>query len=327
MRMTGRILPLLPLTMLFPFMLSAQADTIESTDINKAFFRAIKLSGRPDFLATDGDDAWVIDDNNSRIQKISVKKDTPLLTIHLPGACGAPVVGFDALWVMSCSENTLYKIDTRTGRVLGKMATGIADDQGEISLATGEGSVWLLTDSAGILERIDPLRVKVRARITVRPHSYCAGFGYHSIWVTNTGDHSVQRIDCRSNQVVQTIPVGRRPRFLAVGEQGIWTLNQGDGTVTRIDPVTNKVVASIDAKVPGGGGDIAAGGGKIWIVSTNKERPLQRINPATNAIGTIYTYEGADHRRQLRVDGAVRVSGKYVWISNLYGGIVWVLPK
>ena len=140
----------------------------------------------------------------------------------------------------------------------------------------------------------------------------------------NTKDNSVQRIDTKTNSVIATIPVGKNQRFLSVGENGIWTLNQGDGTVSRIDPSTNKMTATIDVKAPGGGGDIAAGLGKVWVVSTNKERWLQSINPANNLIDKIYL-QMDENKKKLKVDGAIRVSSKYVWVSNLYSQNVWVL--
>ncbi len=312
--------------MVLPFSLTAQPAGPVRVNISEVSYRAIWLPEAPDFLATDGDDAWVIDDNHNRLQKISVKSDRPLLIVDIPGACAAPVVGFNAVWVMSCSEKELYKIDKNSGRIIEKIITGIADAHGEMSLAIGDGSVWLLSDSTGVLERIDPHSNTIRSKIAVRPHSYCAGFGYHSIWITNTGENSVQRIDIKTDSVISTIPVGKKPRFLAVGEQGVWTLNQGDGTVTRIDPLSAKVVATIDVKAPGGGGDITAGAGKIWIVSTNTERPLQTINPANNTVEKIYM-KNAGNGTKIKVDGAVRISTKYVWVSDLFSKTVWALKK
>src|SRR6185369_6595973 len=102
-------------------------------------------------------------------------------------------------------------------------------------------------------------------------------------WIARTANAgSVQRIDPQSNSVVATIPVGPRPRFLAAGAGGVWTLNQGDGTVSRVDPVTNTLAATIPAQVPGGGGDIAVGAGRVWVRATSIA--LSVIDPATNQI-------------------------------------------
>ena len=324
---------LVPLPMLGPLPLLAQTGDPIRTVIDKACYKVITVTARPDFITADGSYAWVIDDNNSLIKKIAVNDTKPVLAVSLPGACAAPVVAFDAVWVVSCAEKKLYKIDRNTGGILAKITTGVADANGEMSLAAGSGSIWMLTDSSGVLTRISPQTNTVLARVQVKPHSYCAGYGYRAVWVTSTGENTVQRIDAEQNTLVATIPVGRNPRFISVGDQGVWTLNQGDGTVTKIDPETNKVSATIDVQAKGPGGDISEGGGKVWIVSTNIARPVQTINTATNRVEMIYEQGGDDGKmaqadgKPFRVDGAVRVSGKYVWVSGLYRQKVWVFKR
>ena len=317
---------MLLIAVLFPVVLNAQSVKPVTRDINASSYKTIALPERPDFLTTDQDNAWVIDDKGNRIQKISISHSNPLLTVTIPGACAAPVAGFNAVWVMSCSEKTLYKINRNTGAIIKKIYTGVADSNGEMSLASGDGSVWLLSDSTGILSRINPNSNKIEASIRVKPHSYCAGFGYHAVWITNTDSNSVQRIDVKTNSVVSTIMVGKRPRFLSVGANSVWTLNQGDGTVSKIDPYSNKMIATIDADAKGGGGDIAAGSSKVWIVSTNTKRPVQTINTKTNQVEKIYT-QNSSNEKDMRVDGAVRVSKKYIWVTGLYRKAVWVFKK
>jgi YVTN family beta-propeller protein len=124
-------------------------------------------------------------------------------------------------------------------------------------------------------------------------------------------------VDPTTNLVVETIAVGKQPRFLAVGEGGVWTLNQGDGSVTRVDPKTNKVAATIEAGVPGPGGDIAAGEGSVWVTSFGF--PISRIDPETNKVVQQFVGDGGD---------ALRVGLGSVWLSNLRQHNVWRLdPK
>jgi YVTN family beta-propeller protein len=228
------------------------------------------------------------------------------------------------VWVANCSDQSLYRIDRKTSTVVATIPTGLADRSGELSVAASEDAIWLLTDAAGVLSRIDPKTNSVVAKIDVAPNSFAAAFDYatKSIWITTTGARgatgpgSVQRIDPEKNKVVVTIPVGPRPRFLTAGEGGIWTLNQGDGTVSRVDPKTNEVIATIDAGVPGGGGDIHAGNGGVWVRATRTL--LQRIDPRTNRITEIFGPPAGS--------GAVCVSGDYVWVSAHDIQKVWVLP-
>jgi len=87
---------------------------------SKSCYKAIEVRERPDFIAVHDHYAWVIDDNNSLIKRLSVDNAKPLIAIKVPGACAAPVIAFEAVWVISCAEGKLYKIDKNTGRGIDK---------------------------------------------------------------------------------------------------------------------------------------------------------------------------------------------------------------
>lgn len=288
-------------------------DKPKNVEIAKAAFKTINLKGAPDFLAADGDDVWVL--NIGKIEKLSAKSMKVILSVPVPHACGAMVVGFNSVWVASCRKDSVYRIDKQTGKLLSIIPCGISDEHGEISLAIGDGSVWILSDSSGILTRINPKSNSIQAKMPVMTNSYCAAYGFNSVWITNTNNNSVQRIDPKTNAVIATINVGNTPRFLAVGENGVWTLNQKDGTVSRIDPKLNKEVAVINTGVPGVGGDIATGGGFVWVRAI--DRLLQKIDPASNTIDAIYSPAAGS--------GAVRVSDHYIWVTAHDIETIWVL--
>jgi DNA-binding beta-propeller fold protein YncE len=230
-------------------------------------------------------------------------------------------VAFGALWVANCTDSSIYRIDLKSQRIAAIIHTGLADPEGELSLAAGAGSIWVLTDSAGVLSRIDPRTNRVVARIDVAHNSYAAAFGYGTVWITNTGPAdsrlpgSVQRIDPEVNKVVATIPVGPAPRFLAAGDGGVWTLNQGDGTVTRIDPRDNRTAATITLGMQGSGGDIATGAGRVWV--RGKKVLLASVDPATNRVLERFGPPAGS--------GAVRVAGDFVWVTAHDIRTVWVL--
>ena len=294
-----------------------QKDSSKPTQVSTAAIATFKLEGYPDFLTSDGNDVWV--SNTGKMQKLSIKSKTPVLTVDIPDPCGAPVIGMGSLWVASCKNKSIYRIDSKTGKVIAIIQTNISDPDGEIGLAFGAGSVWILSDSSGILTCIDANTNSIKANIKVKPHSYCATFGYEAVWITNTGDPgSVQRIDPATNTVVATIAVGPDPRFMAAGENGIWTLNQKDGTVSHIDPVSNKLVSTIEGKVPGTGGDIAAGASRVWVRAKNGTF-LFTIDPKTNKIVNRYA--------PLCGSGAVRVCNEYIWVTAHDINTIWVLHK
>jgi YVTN family beta-propeller protein len=301
----------------FPFLLFSQQNSVpKEVSIDSTAFATLKLPGSPDFLAPDGDDVWIL--NIDRVEKLSAKQKTPVLSVPVPGACGAMIVGFKSLWVASCGKQAVYRIDKRTGKILSVISCGISDKDGEIMLATGDGSLWVLSDSSGVLTRISAKTNTIQTLIPVLPNSHCAVFDFNSVWITNTKANSVQRIDPKTNKIAATINVGKTPRFLAAGEKGVWTFNQGDGTVSHIDPEQNKVIAIVDTKVPGGGGDIATGAGRVWVRAT-KGRFLQTINPVANTVETIYT--------PVSGSGAVRVTKHFIWVTAHDINTIWVLKR
>lgn len=283
-------------------------------DISTASIRTIDLPGYPDFLAADGEDVWVT--NQDSLQKLSVDRREPVISAHAPGLCGAPVVAYGSVWAMSCSERVLLRFDHTTGKLSARIPCHVADPAGEFTLAAGSESVWVLSDSTGVLSRIDADKNQVIAEIKVKPHSFCAAFGFDVVWITNTKDGSVQRINPVTNQVEATINVGPQPRFLTAGQHAVWVLNQGDGTVSRIDPQSNSIEATIDCQVPGTGGDISSGRGLVWVRAKNG-RMLQTISRETNTVERIYG--------PLNGSGAVRVAGGIVWVTAHDINKVWVL--
>jgi virginiamycin B lyase len=289
------------------------------TAIAKLAIATLTIPGFADFLVADRNAVWAT--NEGRVEKLLHDHPGPVASIAVPAPCGAMSVAFRSLWVANCSDSSVYRIDLKTAKLAAIIRTGLADPSGELSLAAGAGSVWVLTDPKGILSRIDPATNRVVARIRVAPFSYAAAFAANAVWITNTGPGdatgpgSIQRIDPSTNSVVATIPVGPVPRFLAAGNEGVWSLNQGDGSVTHIEPRTNQPVASLQLGMPGGGGDIATGGGVVWVRGTKVL--LVAIDPTTNRVKEVFGPPAGS--------GAVRVAGDLVWVTAHDIHTVWVL--
>ncbi|HUM47295.1 MAG TPA: hypothetical protein PLD84_10220 [Chitinophagales bacterium] len=280
----------------------------------------ILLAGYPDFLVADGNTVWVT--NINCIDQIKLGSDVPVKSVDMPQPCGAGVAAFGSLWIAGCQDKSIYRIDKNTGEIISIIPTGLADPFGELSIAAGAGAVWVLSDKEGTLSGIDPETNTVVKNITVKPGSSCAVFGFGSVWVSNpdAGEDrgSVQRIDPVRNRVIATIPAGPVPHFLAAGEGGVWTLNQGDGTVSRIDPELNKQVKTIEVGAEGSGGDIATGGGHVWVRATKVL--LSAIDPSTNKVTTVYGPPSGS--------GAVRVTAdNVIWLSAHDVHTVWAIHK
>jgi virginiamycin B lyase len=277
------------------------------------------VPGVPDWLAVD-EHVWVSNSPKDTVHKLDPKTNAVLATVTVgKHPCSGLAVAFGSVWVPNCGDKTvagsLSRVSLKEGTVEATLPFAPGDSEGGI--ASGAGSIWMMTDKTGTLTRIDPATNKAVAEIYVAPGSYTVAFGDNAVWVTSTDKNLLTRINARTNVVEQTIPVGPKPRFLAVGEGAVWTVNQGDGTISRVDIKTNKVVATIEAGIPGGGGEIAVGDGSVWV--TSFEYPITRIDITTNKVVQQFYGDGGD---------AIRFGLGWVWLSNLRAANIWRLdPK
>jgi len=270
------------------------------------------VSGSPDWLAMGEDQVWTNSRSIDIVSRMDPYTNKTVAVVPVKNPCSGLVIAHGTLWAPSCTEGVVYRIDTTTNMVVAKVAVSPAHNEGGI--AYGAGTIWLPSDPKGMVTRIDPVTNGVTARIPVASGSFTAVFGYGRAWVSSTEKGLVSAIDPATNTVTE-IPVDAAPRFMAVGEGYVWTLNQTRGTVTKIDPIAMKAVATIEVGVPGGGGDIAAGEGAVWV--TAREIPITRIDAATNKVTHQFVGPGGD---------AIRVLHGSVWLSNGRWSNVWRIP-
>ncbi|HEX4773224.1 MAG TPA: hypothetical protein VH351_20490 [Bryobacteraceae bacterium] len=270
----------------------------------------IQIPGSPDWIAI-GDDVWISNKPKNNVTRIDSKTAEIKQVIgNLNKPCSGLAIGFGSLWVPNCGDQTIARIDLKTGTISGSVHTGIADSEGGITV--GSGSVWVMSDGHSTLSRIDPATDTVQAKITLPEGCYTPAYDFGAVWVSCTKQNSVVRVSPKTNSIVATIRTGPQPRFLTTGDGAIWTLNQGDGSITRISPANDTVVATIQVGIPGEGGDISAGEGSIWATSFGF--PVSRIDPKTNTVVQQFVGTGGD---------AIRAGGGHVWLSNYMFHSAW----
>ena len=82
--------------------------------------------------------------------------------------------------------------------------------------------------------------------------------------------------------------------------------------MSRVDGKTGKLLARIEVGVPGSGGEIAFGAGRVWV--TVFQIPLSEIDPERNLVVKQWVGAGGD---------SVRIGHGSVWLSNLREQNVW----
>ena len=272
------------------------------------------VPGVPDWTTAGPDGIWVSNKPKGTISKLDAKTNTVTRTVEVgKQPCSGIAYGFGSLWVPNCGDKTVARVDAKTAKLIATIPVGPADSEGGI--VCSKDAVWMATGKDGDkVVRIDPKKNVVVAEIEVPPGSHTVDFGEGAVWVTQSKGNLLTRIDPKTNKVTDKIEVGPGPRFLTVGAGFVWTLNQGDGAVSKVDPKTRKVVATIPVGIPGGGGEISAGGGKVWI--TVFQIPISVIDVKTDKV--THQYVGAGGDAILHAHGSV-------WLSNLREQNIWRL--
>jgi virginiamycin B lyase len=271
------------------------------------------VEGRPDWVTVTQDAVWVASSNVNHVVRLDPKTNLPGVIVTVAEPCAGMAVGFGSLWIPSCGDHVVVRVDAETGKIQGRVAASPADDEGGI--AVGAGSVWIVTSKDGGLARIDPATNTVKAHLRIPAGSFNPAFANGSLWITSNANNTLVRVDPATNKVTDQVPVGPRPRFLTVGGGSVWVLNQGDGTITRVDTGTSKPTATIAAGIPGDGGEIFFGGGAVW--ATTIGYPITRIAPKTNTVVGQWHGSGGD---------SIRVGHGSLWLTDLKGAKVWRLP-
>lgn len=272
----------------------------------------IHIGGDPDWLGIGFGSVWVSVPKNNEIVRINPRTNTIQARIKVgEEPCYGIGIGPSHVWVLNCKSQTLVRVRPQDNKVDRVKAVRIAK-HGEGGIAVVKEAAWYVADQDGHSNTLVESSGRVKP-LTVGTDSAVVNSAFGSIWVTSSAEGKIYRVDPIRDRIVSTITVPASPRFTTIGQGSVWVLSQSDGSVSRIDPATNKVVVNIPANVPGAGGDIASGGGYIWVAAAGT--PLTRIDPNTNIVVDQYgNYKGAD---------AIRYGFGSVWISDHGKGDLW----
>jgi hypothetical protein len=243
-----------------------------------------------------------------------------LYPLSVPGgACGLPDVGFGAIWTATCAASPgLVRVDDSSFYAAPvDIGGGVADPQA--SVAAAEGGVWLIR--AGTKNELIEVNPQIQSRSVVFSEPAPDGAsavraGYGAVWVASPSLDRVTRIDPGSGDVVATIDVGGEPDLLAIGANAVWTLDQAHGNLSRIDPATNGVVATVSLGEAIDRGQIAFGGGCVWVRGSTTL--LYQIDPQTDQVVRRYGPASGS--------GGVAADDSAVWITDHVSTTIWRLP-
>ena len=246
-----------------------------------------------------------------------------LYPLSVPGgACGTPDVGFGAIWSATCAASPgLVRVDDSSFYAAPvDIGGGAADPQA--SVAAAEGGVWLIRagTKAGAKNELIEVNPQIQSRSVVFSEPAPAGAsgvraGYGAVWVASPSLVRVTHIDPASGDIVATIDVGGVPQLLAIGENAVWAVDEAGGNLAHIDPATNGVVATISLGEAVDRGQIAFGGGYVWVRGSTTL--LFQIDPQTNQVVRRYGPASGS--------GGVAADDSAVWITAHDTTTIWRL--
>jgi YVTN family beta-propeller protein len=162
--------------------------------------------------------------------------------------------------------NSLVEIDPTTGSVVGSPLPIPSADGADIAVRVDEGSVWVLSPSAGAatVTQVDPVDAEIVGDTTVPPSLSTVpdslDVGFRTVWVG--ADPGIARFDPIDGDELRPVRLGQGAS-VAVGGGRVWAANPR-GVLYRVDPNTAAVEEEVE--VGANAFDIAVGLGAVWIV-------------------------------------------------------------
>jgi class 3 adenylate cyclase/streptogramin lyase len=163
--------------------------------------------------------------------------------------------GAGAVWAIDSSANAVWRVD--------RSRANLADGLDVLSLAAGEGAVWVAGSSS--VTRIDAVSATQVGPVTVGAQAFTEtasiALGGNAVWFTTSSGEKLFKLDPQSLATNDTFDVGSGPSGVAYGEGAVWVTNSRDGTISRVDPTSGKARVIDAGQAPGG---IVTAFGRVW---------------------------------------------------------------
>ena len=186
---------------------------------------------------------WVADGNDGTITEIDPRQNAVQGTIHLgaqdeltPNPVFSIATGLGSVWATRGTH--LVRIDPETAE-----PTASFPIPSPVSLAVGEGAVWVATQDERLL-RLDPRTGKPIGSLPLPAEPLATVVGSGSVWVSfGLGHGEIWSVDPATVIQNNTWTSESPPIDLAAGRGSVWAAEYG-GTIRRIDIRTGKATTT-----------------------------------------------------------------------------------
>jgi streptogramin lyase len=208
----------------------------------------------------------------------------------------AVVVASGSLWVTNDIENTITRIDPKTGKTTGKIVLHGKGYPDPSVVVAADGALWTVAHTTGTISRVDLKTGALTATTAVPGLALAIAVADGSVWVpsfdpyrcsNNNCFSRLTRLDARSARVTGKYTVDS-PTGIAAGFGSLWIVDHRSATVTRFDPRTTRAVRVIPVRIgheaiTEGPEQVEAGLGAIWVSHPGQD-VVTRIDPGTNDV-------------------------------------------
>lgn len=218
------------------------ADTLSRIDsrVGKVV-RTVTVPERPVAVAA-GMGSVFVASNAGSVTRINGRTNEIMWTRQSGTSPAGVTVYRGSAWVTDVTTDMLLRLNPKTGRITGRVP--IPGDP--ISVASGEGYLWVVSVGQNEVWKIDPTRrPRVAGKASLDHDVFFAAFAEGGLWVSAPDEDRVLRLDAESLEVTDTLVVGDFPTGLASDAESLWVTNTNDNSLERIDLGTRTVTASV----------------------------------------------------------------------------------
>jgi YVTN family beta-propeller protein len=262
----------------------------------------IAVGNHPDVLAAGDGNIWVANLTDETLTRINSSTGT---VIGSPVPVGNSPEAIAAGAGSVWVANVLDKTVTRINETSGAILDTIHVGSQPGGVAVGAGNVWVTHPLGRTISRISASSGALN-RVPIHVDNPGAvAFSQGSLWVASGASDTVTRIDAASGRVSAPIPVGHDPDGVAVADGNVWVINVFGDSVTEINAESGKTVTTLPVGDSPEG--IAIGLGSVWVAN-NGSNTVTRIDTSTGTV--LATIRVGDHPR------GVVVGADHVWVAD-----------
>jgi len=270
---------------------------------------------------------WVADEFGNSITVIDASTNEVITTLTgIEGPHNLQVSPDGAtVWAVSGHDSTAIAIDVQSFELLGTVPTGA--HPAHIILTLDSNTAYVTNSEDNSVTAIDSASMTAMATIPVGeyPHGLRPSPDGRWVYVANANGTTLSVIETSTNTVVAEVEVGQRPVQVAFSSDGafVYASLNAENAVAKVDVATQTLVDTIEVGVGPVQVFVTPDNSTLLVANQgtedNPSTTVSVVDTATFAVvNTIETGDGAH-------GVVIEPSGRYAYITNLYGNSVSVL--